>query len=242
MRLIDYGYVAVLVALWGAVFRFRVRARAAGELWWMLACVVAVLTLKVGVIADPFNGLTGGVYLDQLLIHLIGIAIAALALSWLVHTRYGTRRPYRRVRIGGAVLMPAFLVVTWFAAPVYDIPDDSEWIPAYVQVAPAMAVHWVGFHACMVAFTAAFVALALPIARTPGRDPVALSMRLMVAAAALFGLKSGVEAVAQVAVLATGRAEPEWLVRAVNPVVLVVFALFMAAVLVRREGVMPEAR
>lgn len=230
MRLIDYAYLVCLTGLWGSVLWYRAQARVVGELWWSWVCIVGILTLKIGVIARPFNQLTGGIYLDQLLIHLIGIAMITLTLSWLVRVRFGSSRAYRRIRLGGAVAMLGFLVFTWLLAPVYDIPASSDWIPAYVQVAPSMAVHWLGFHAYLFAFTIAFVSLAWPVARTLPPSSARLSIRLLVAGAALFGVKSGAEAIAQIGVIATGQAEPDWLVQAVNPVVLVVFALFLAAV------------
>lgn len=230
MRSIDYGYLAVLVALWASVVWYRAQARVVGELWWSWVCIVGIITLKVGVVADPVNRWTGGVYLDQLVIHLAGIAMVTLTLSWLVRARLGTRAAYRRLRLGGAAAMTVFLVATWFASPVYDIPATSDWIPASVQVAPMMAAHWLGFHLYLFAFTVAFVALAWTPARTLPRSSVRLSIRLMVAGATLFGIKSGTEAVAQVGVVVTGVAEPDWLVSAVNPVVLVVFALFLLAV------------
>lgn len=230
MRLIDYAYLLCLAALWGSVLWFRAQARVVGELWWSWVCIVAILTLKIGVIAKPFNRFTGGIYLDQLLIHLIGIAMITLTLSWLVRVRFGSRRAYRRARMGGAAAMVAFLVVTWLLAPVYDIPAASTWIPDYVQIAPAMAVHWLGFHSSLFAFTVVFVSLAWPVARSLPRGPVRLSIGLLITGAVLFGAKSGAEAVAQIGVLATGQAEPDWLVVAVNPVVLVVFALFLVAV------------
>lgn len=230
MRSIDYAYLAIVVALWAAVFWYRAQSRGSGELWWSCVCIAAIITLKIGVIADPFNRLTGGVYLDQLIIHLVGIVMVTLTLSWLVLARFGTRHALPRARLGAAAGMLVFLVVTWFLAPIYDIPASSDWIPAEVQVDPVMAVHWLGFHLYLFAFTVAFTVLAWPAARTLPPGSVRLSIRLLIVGAVLFGLKSGAESLAQITVFATGQAEPAWLMQTVNVVVLLVFALFLLAV------------
>ena len=73
MTATDYIFIAVALALWAAVIWHRTQARAVGELWWSCVCLAVIISLKIGVIADPFNQLTGGIYLDELMIHLVGV-------------------------------------------------------------------------------------------------------------------------------------------------------------------------
>lgn len=226
----DYILVVVALALWAAVIWHRTQARAVGELWWSCVCVALIISLKIGVVADSVNQLTGGIYLDELAIHLAGVAMVTLTLRWLVLVRLGTRRAFARSRLTVSGLALVFLVVTWFLAPIYAIPASAEWIPAEVLTDPAMAAHWLGIHIYLLAFAVAFVAMAWHESRTLPPGYVRLSIRLLLGAAALFGLNNAAETVAQILVLTTGQAEPAWLMRVVNGVLVVVFALFLAAI------------
>lgn len=230
MTATDYIFVAVALALWAAVIWHRTQARAVGELWWSCVCLAVIISLKIGVIADPFNQLTGGIYLDELIIHLVGVAMVTLTLSWLVLVRFGTRRAFAKSRLTASGLTLAFLVITWFLAPIYDIPASSDWIPAPVLAAPDMAVHWLGINVYLLAFSIAFVALAWQESRTLPPGFVRLSIRFLLAAAVLFGLNNAAETAAQIVVLATGQAESTWLMELVNAVLMVVFALFLLAI------------
>lgn len=232
MTAVDVVLLLIVAGLWAAVAWHRTQARAVGELWWSCVGLAAIVTLKIGVVADPVNRLTGGVRFDELAVHLIGVVVVTLTLSWLFLVRFGTRRAYRGVRLGTAAGMLAFLVVTWFLAPVRAIPPDADWLPADVLVAPVMAVHWLGIHLFLLTFAVVFVALAQREARTLPPGYARTSVRLLIVAASLFGLNNAAETAAQVRVLAVGVPEPVWLVRTVNVLLIVVFALFLLAVVI----------
>lgn len=230
MTTTDYIFIVVDLALWAAVIWHRAQAKAVGELWWSCVGIALIITLKIGVFADPFNQLTGGIYLDELVIHLTGIAVVTLTLGWVVLIRYGSRQPYQRARIATAAAMMVFLTVTWLLAPIYDIPASEDWIPETVLADPVMSVHWLGIHLYLLAFCVLFVRLAGKEVRALPPGYVRLSVGLLVAAAVLLGLNNAAESVAQIVVLATGAAESAVLMTAVNAVLVAVFALFFLAV------------
>lgn len=229
MTTTDYIFIVVDLALWAAIIWHRAQAKAVGELWWSCVGVAVIITLKIGVIADPFNQLSGGIYLDELLGHLIGVMVISLTLSWLLLIRYGSRRPYLRTRWISTAAVLGFLATTWFLGPIYDIPATADWIPSSVQNAPILVAHWSVLHLALLTFCVLFVSLAGAEGRTLPPGYVRLSIRLLLGAAILLALSSGAGVVANVALLFGGSKSPE-LRLAQNLLLMGVFALFFLAV------------
>ncbi len=218
-----FGLIAL--ALWIAVVWRAVRAGPGGPLWWATACVAVIVTLKTGLVADPFNLATGGVYLDVVLQHVLGVIAATLILLRLA--RDGSGLPARPAWTVAAVVIVA-LVATWFLGPVYAIPADSNWVPEAVIRSPAIAAHFVVMDVFQAAFSAMFVRVALTVARSRPIGPARRCLQLLAAAAAGLGLSALIGIVGRVVAIVAGVTPPS-LYTVQNIVLAAVFTVFVVA-------------
>jgi hypothetical protein len=228
-RLVTIGDVVfglIALALWAAVVWRAARSGPGGPLWWATGCVAVIVTLKTGLVADPFNLATGGVYLDVVLQHVLGVLAATLILRRL--TREGAGPSARPVWTVGAVMV-VVLVATWFLGPVYDIPATSDWVPEPVIRSPWIATHFVAMDLWQAAFSATFARTAVVVARMRVPGAARRCLQMLAAAATGLGVSALIGIVARVVAISAGTTPPSfYLVQ--NLVLACVFGLFALAV------------
>lgn len=220
---------SIALGLWVAVVWRAVHVGPGGPLWWVSICVAVIVTLKTGVVADPFNLATGGVYLDVVIQHVLGVVAATLVLLWLAGENRDHADPPVRTAWAVAALVIVALVATWFLGPVYDIPADSDWVPEPVIRSPAVATHFVVMDVFQAVFSAVFARTAVTVARSRPAGPTRRSVQLLATAAAGLGLSAVIGLVGRGVAIAAG-ATPPLLYAVQNAVLAVVFALFVFAV------------
>lgn len=245
---VDIVLLAIDAGLWAAVLWRGVRSRVLTELWWVCVCIAVLVTLKIGVVAEPLNDATGGVRLEVLLTNVVGGIAAMLTLQWQSMVQHGSRRPGLVARMTAMGAVAVLQIALWFTAPVYDIPASAVWIPSAVWNSVPMSLSWVIFQTYLVVVIALFAWGLWPEYRALPRGHVRTSLRWMLCGAGLLIVDAAIEATLHGITLLTGTPYPEWTFGPLNLVLLTVFFLFLVAVAIplfrrgrwRRDSEEPE--
>lgn len=230
VTVIDVVLLGILAALWAVILWRGVRSRVLAELWWSCVAITVIITFKIGVIAHPFNTATGGIFLDVLLTEVAAVGAMMLTLQWQSMVRHGSRQPGRLARRLTILGVTAFLLVTWFIAPIYDMPSGISWFPADVFNSVPMAVHWFVFHAFLAVSAGIFARHTWAEARVLPGGYIRTSLYLLVASATILVVHAGIHVVLHFLVLVAGIPFPPDFYMPLNIGLTFVFVLFLVAV------------